>query len=486
MKKIWKRIGLTSLTLLLVLAFVLDASAHQRRRGTGRQRQGLGPNAQTFELEEFSPQEEQLTRQLSALRYGQYADTIDEPDPQVKAYPKLKSEKPVYGFITLDQGLFSSTRPGATFCFVVDESEGTGKGYDRFYFDLNNDFDLSNDQPLKPAPSLNTKQGRSVVASLVQNVVEIVRPQNIRRPSEVTFEALTLTLSSGRGGRGSRGGTAEIKLIPKFTRYNDRIVNVSFVPDTARHGKIKIGDKELDVVLARSPYITSRLNSPNTGLYIGTDYEIYSVLGKMRNIDGKLYRFSASRDGGQLMVAPYEGEYGLLQVGSGAGELKDAKFDGGILISRRNLIDLDDCPTDGNKIKVPVGDYRPMSLDMVSEKLGTSFYQEDTDAEDSFNLQITADRPFIFDFSHSLKVVFDSPEEMAPLKPGDQLRVSAMMHVPDLNFKMMGLDDRTKQTKTGVVRPDGTEYIRYASLDPDVKITNASGKVVAEGKMPFG
>jgi len=127
-----------------------------------------------------------------------------------------------------------------------------------------------------------------------------------------------------------------------------------------------------------------------------------------------------------------------------------------------------------------------MSLEFTSDTLGAYFDQTDRDADAPYSLKITADKPHIFDFSHKLKVVFAGPDDMAQLKPGARLSVSAMMNIPDLNMQMMGLDDRTKQTKTGITMSDGEEYIRYASLDPIIKITNASGKVVAEGKMPFG
>ncbi|MCP4708270.1 MAG: hypothetical protein GY869_06575 [Planctomycetes bacterium] len=478
------------IALLLVFAFICDASARQRQRG-GRQRQTLGPNAQTFDLEEFSPQGDESTKEIYALRYGQYAPTSNEPDEKVKAYPKLKSEKPVYGSFTLDDGFFPSNRPGATFCFVVDESQGTGKGYDRFYLDLNNDFDLTNDKPVKPTeipePPKQTASGGNVIAATRIVSSDEAASLQIIRPTDITFETLTITLTSSRSGRGSRDATpTEIKLIPEFTSYGDDFTNVSLIPATARRGKIKIGDQELNVYLARSPYITSSFNNPNTGLYFGADYDYLGVLGKIRKINGKLYQFSASRDGSRLIVAPYEGEYGIFQIGNIAGKLKNAKFDEGQLISRRTLIDLKDCPTDGDKIKIPIGNYSPMSLNFVSDILGTNFSQANPDADAAFNLNITADKPFTFDFSHKLKIVFDSPDNMHQLKPGENLSVSAMMNIPDLNMQMMGLDDRTKPTKTGITFADGTEYIRYASLDPDVKITNASGKVVAEGKMPFG
>ena len=472
------------IVLLLVLAFLCDASAQQPQRGD-RQRQNLGPNAQTFPLEEFSIQNDESTNKIYALRYGQYAPTSNKPDEKVKAYPELKSDKPVYGSFTLDEGVFPSNPLGPTYCFVIDESQGPGTGYDRFYLDLKNDFDLTNDRPAQPVPSSTPKRNSSLISSLVQNVVEAVRPQNIQRPTEITFETLTITLAASRAGRAAT--PTEIKLIPRFMRYNDDVTNVSFVPAAARRGKIKIGPTEFDVYLARSPNITTSFNNPNTGLYLGEDYEMYGVLGKIRKIEGQLYLFSAARDGSQLIVAPYEGEYGALQIGNIAEQLKNAKFAGGQLLTRSALIDLKDCPADGDKIKIPVGDYAPMSLEFVSDTLGTSFSQADPDADAPYSLKITADKPYIFDFSHKPKVVFAEPDDLAQLKPGEQLSVSALMHVPDLNLQMMGLDDRTQPMKTGIILSDGAEYIRYPSLDhPIIKITNAAGKVVAQGAMPFG
>ncbi|KPK75770.1 MAG: hypothetical protein AMJ79_09795 [Phycisphaerae bacterium SM23_30] len=498
MKTLLKAAGLAGLCFLVVFGHEMPgrAGADQQRR-RARAREQVTTNVEIFELEEFSVLQGEPARGSSYWRRGQLADeTGDQPHAKVKAYPRLKSAKPVYGLVSFNKGPIKSNRILEPYYFVLDEAEGTGKGYDRFYFDLNHDFDLSNDQAIKATNSPVDKGRPDVGAGQIVTLVEIkttnsageqaaaTRAAPLRR-TEVTFESFTLKMSYGRRGR-----EVEFKLIPKLSRYGERPPSINFTSAVGRRGTIKLGEQEMEVVLAQSPYITGAFNNPNTGLFMGSRYESYAVLGKMRFIDGKIYTFGASSDGRQLRVSPYEGEFGLLQVGQAAGELKGAKFTGGVLLSRSNIIDLKDCLRQGNDVKLPVGDYRPLSLEVESEKLGTAFSQAATDDEeaedDILTLPIRADQPYAFDFTHQLQVQFEDPPEDQAMKRGDRLRVTAMIHVRGLNLKLMGLDDRTQKTDTGLKRADGTAYIRYASLDPEVKITSASGKMVAEGKMPFG
>src|ERR1019366_6679086 len=71
------------------------------------------------------------------------------PFTQIKAYPAFASKKPIYGSIHLCQ---NRKRPdsGQITYYAVDESQGTGKGYDRLYFDANGDLDLRNDPVVRP------------------------------------------------------------------------------------------------------------------------------------------------------------------------------------------------------------------------------------------------------------------------------------------------------------------------------------------------
>src|ERR1019366_10339698 len=100
---------------------------------------------ETFKLREVSAFEH---GQDDFLR-GQPGICQDIPFTQIKAYPAFASKKPIYGSIHLCQ---NRKRPdsGQITYFAVDESEGTGKGYDRLYFDANGDLDLRNDPVVQP------------------------------------------------------------------------------------------------------------------------------------------------------------------------------------------------------------------------------------------------------------------------------------------------------------------------------------------------
>jgi len=127
---------LFSIVLVLGIHSLIFAETGIQLRASMDHQQGSS-NVQVFDMEEFSVFDEQLPAKYKYLRGGQYANQVgDEPDPNVKVYPKLKSGKPIYGTVTFNHGLYYSNQFGTDYCFVLDESGGTSTGYDLFYFDL--------------------------------------------------------------------------------------------------------------------------------------------------------------------------------------------------------------------------------------------------------------------------------------------------------------------------------------------------------------
>ena len=108
-------------------------------------------SGETFKLREVSAFEH---GQNDFLR-GQPAICQDIPFAQVKAYPAFVSKKPIYGSIHFNQDR-KQPNSGQIVYFAVDESQGTGKGYDRLYFDANGDLDLRND-PVVAAASASSR-----------------------------------------------------------------------------------------------------------------------------------------------------------------------------------------------------------------------------------------------------------------------------------------------------------------------------------------
>ena len=77
-------------------------------------------------------------------------------------------------------------------------------------------------------------------------------------------------------------------------------------------------------------------------------------------------------------------------------------------------------------------------------------------------------------------------EGLRGLEPGRQVQIKAVIVDSATNLMLAGLEDTTRKVGEPLKLPDGSEYQRYESLDPVIKVANAAGETVAEGKMPFG
>ena len=146
------------------------------------------------------------------------------------------------------------------------------------------------------------------------------------------------------------------------------------------------------------------------------------------------------------------------------------------------------------KFSLPVGDYQPLILNVDYGDLQVSLRNDYTRvvAPGSASLgkiEIRKDKPYVLDFSTKPEVFFQAPSQEKTFKPGDAIRLAAMMRIPERGFLIGGLDDMSK--KVGEIRYGGEDgklvtAPRYASLEPTVVITDSAGKKVAEGTMPFG
>ena len=125
---------------------------------------------------------------------GQTGLCQDKPFAEVKRYPACVSKKPVYGSVRFAAD-YGQTNGGMLFYFAMDESQGTGKGYDRLYFDLNRDLDLRNDPVVMPQRHPPDR------ASL--------RYSSIKQ--QVIFDLLTINFDFGPAG------TRPVQIMPRLT-----------------------------------------------------------------------------------------------------------------------------------------------------------------------------------------------------------------------------------------------------------------------------
>jgi hypothetical protein len=443
--------------------------------------------AVTYKLKEVSAFE-----QGSEFTRGQMAPSQDKPYAEVKNYPVLKSTKPIYGSVRFgaQRGKKDS---GWVYYFIIDESGGTGKGYDRLIMDRNRDLDLRNDTELKP-------DGAAPDGARMQW-------SNIRE--QVVFEPVELEFDCGAAG------LRKVPLLPRLvvSKYStkegreEEYKQISLIRTRAYVGDIKVGAKEFQAVLGNDYAIDGRLDVPGTALLLRTKGQNHNEpfrwwggdrLSAIHKVDGKFYRFAATPLGDQLTVSAYDGEVGKLELGPGKRKLDKCSIQGSFEAADYAVPvggeSKDGWFSDASSCQLPVGDYSPnyVTVNYGILRVNISFnYHSDGkprergDRERVYGIHIRKDQSYIWDFSNAPEVMFASPAKDKKLKRGETLEVSAVLTDPKLDFMIRGLDDTArKQTKN----PDGTPlgYERNLSLDPKVLITRMNGEKVAEGVMPFG
>jgi hypothetical protein len=194
-----------------------EAANNGQSKNTHNERQ---PKQLEFDLGEFSvfQIEEQLR---SDFVRGVIAQCREKPDG-AKAYPAFKSGKPLYGSVRfygppadahLERGYFA-----------IDESGGTGQGYDRLYFDHNCDLDLMNDTPLKADPQ--PPSGALLKYSSIEQ--------------QLCFDKLSITFDFGPDVR------HPIEIMPRLMIFDSgQQPMVYFVATKVRKGEINIEGAEI-------------------------------------------------------------------------------------------------------------------------------------------------------------------------------------------------------------------------------------------------
>jgi len=430
------------------------------------------------------------------LLYGRRTDCMTAPDARVKAYPPLKSGKPLYGKAMLGMA------PGQEFYFVIDESGGTGKGYDLLYLDLNRDLDLSNEKPL----------------AVVDQPKPDIPPQGAGDFKSTWFEVLSIPWDFGPGI-----GVRPLELQTRLLTWQEGSSSLALIATKARRGRISVGSRTYQAVLGQIDpglrydlFCTALYLERVGGVGLNEPPEPYGDmlhegLDQMRPVDGKWYSFTTTPTGDRLTVKEYQGDVGVLAVGKGS-----RKIDGpvgmtgrlyggghGVVVPVGNFsaplspADLKDPTKDYRLVErmtLPVGDYFPTPLTMrmgrlrlyiSSNKYGPNVTVRQPPVR---GIKIRKDQPFVLDFTNPPAVLLGSSGKDARLKPGEELSIQAVLIDPVLHVMIRRLEDVSRTVKQELWIGGGGSHTseQPLSLAPTVVITNAAGKPVAEGVMPFG
>jgi len=274
--------------LLLLLITIIGAgiSLGQTTRPASVPTTDLWKHVKTFDLTEISVLAVDAAK--AELPSGTYAQPSRKPDEAVRRYPALRSRKPLFGKFTLridSQGPQQKQRHR----FVIDESAGTGTGYDRMYLDVNGDLDLTNDEAL---PVLADPPNPAMSGWLGIEKVVCFRPVVLSAEDEV--------------GAGKRS----VEVMPRLVVLRGRPDFVSFLPTKARMGTIQVGSRTYLAILGHRTTIYSSyedaclfLIDPRTGRRQKCTGP--SSIMSTRCVDGVHYGFSTTPEGDKLTVRRY-------------------------------------------------------------------------------------------------------------------------------------------------------------------------------------
>jgi hypothetical protein len=401
-------------------------------------------------------------------------------------YPVLKSEKPLYGSIDFAGRTAESHTPGR-YHFALDESAGTGQGYDRLYFDHNCDLDLTNDTPLTSLQ--NPPKGTLLSYPSIEQYV--------------CFESFDIASDFGPGRR-------TIEIMPRLTISQGGYSELCLVATKVRKGQIDIGGAGYYALLGYTYSVGGPFDQPGRAFYLipkisTQDYPRWpgaNQLRAMHKIGGTYYHFSATPAGDKLFVRPYDGDFGTFEVGAGGRDMYPETTVQGSLCSEDMVVAVGGelkhgRLTSAKSCRLPVGDYLPGTLKITFGLLRITIsrnYRSDGKIRDwsespiFYGIKIRKDKPFVLNFSNKPEMMFVSPAKGHRVKPGGQLRIEAFLIDPQLDIIIRYLEDTTRKQKKEYVTSGGQKrtYKYVMSLEPKVLITRANGEKVADGVMPFG
>ncbi len=471
---------LSSLVLLCLLLIVITFACKEKTEEAGNEEQTRPLEFNLGEVSVFD-----VGEIFQDFLRGQSTFCNRRPHRPIK-YPAFKSQKPLYGSIDFAERSAESHTPGR-YNFAIDESAGTGKGYDRLYLDLNCDLDLTNDTPL--ASLQNPPKWTLLGYSSVEQ--------------EVCFDSFEITFDFGPGLRA-------IEIMPRLTIRQGGYSELYFVATKVRKGHINIGGAGYYALLGYTYSVGGPFDQPGTAFYLipkisTQDYPRWpgaNQLRAMHKIGGTYYRFSATPAGDKLFVLPYVGEFGTFEVGAGGRDIYPEMTVKGSLCSEDMVVAVGGELEHGRlksikSCRLPVGDYLPGTLTITFGLLRITIsrnYHSDGKLRDRsespifYGIKIRKDKPFVLDFSNKPEMMFVSPAKGHRVKLGGQLRVEADLIDPKLDIIIRRLEDTTRKQKKEYVTSNGQKRTskQVMSLEPKVLITRADGEKVAEGVMPFG
>ncbi len=347
-----------------------------------------------------------------------------QPDPNIQ-YPSFQSACPLFGSVCMDQKMDEPS----LYAFVLDESGGTGAGYDRLIIDLDHDCNLIHE------PFLNT---------LKKSPFE---GRDYGWTNDTYFQFVTLSRAAGDDGEFYSMEFAP-RFFPRLLPPDlDSSRTLELIPTSFRKARIEIAGQPVDVFMVNSDPMGTRWDRPWTQLSLSNVFS-YGWCGDrlfaLRCVGGRDWRFSTTPQGDKLIAEPYTGGYGQFKLESGGRLIFDLKMEG--TLSNKELA-VPICNINKgsqNSYHVPVGDYRitnlsldygSMHMDLLPYPHASKELYEPQGGTLQYGLNISKDKPCVLDFSNPPEIRFVSPRMETCVHPGKTIEVQALLVDPQLGFK---------------------------------------------------
>jgi len=371
--------------------------------------------------------------------------------------PRCASSRPVYFEVKLGPSQKAYT-------MVLDESQGTGRGYDRLYVDADGNRDLRDEKPVEGTVRASRSYTRSQF-----NAAEV----RVRYGGE----DLPWTFSAYCYSYQSRGG------VPTSLQVSSAAYCEGTVEVGGKQVKLAVVDGDSNGCFNNYYAMPRGARSTRGRLYASGDwilvdansdgrYDVDSMgleafgCGRHLLVDGECYEVKISSCGRRLSVEPAKARCGLLSRRGGG------TFSAAFLTRSYGMLTV---RSTGEPVKVPAGTYKLYACSFeAKDDAGTVWRATGQGGSSGQLIRVVAGKATTARFGPPLKIgvsasVYPSGS-VGSLRPGRTLRLS-------LEIKGQageGYSGRSV-TKSG------------GRLDkPKVKITGRGGKVVATGSFEYG
>lgn len=341
----------------------------------------------------------------------------------ISKMPVTRSKKPLFFGARID----GAGKEG-TLCIVMDESGGTGKGYDTAFVDVNRNFDLSDDTPV----SWSTGRGRSaspwITIQAHQGQLDGEHTNNPMQIRLMSYDIKGQDMSIQKKGAwtcvvGCNKGDVQFALADMNGNgiYGERTKPA----DAKSPGCPQPGDYAF----------VDAIGMGKTFIYPSGPASLQ--LNEAVKLGTRFYKIDANAIGNKVTIAPYDGPMGKLLVQVSNVNGKKAAVTSMSISGNVGTYSFDDCK---GPIAIPDGSYKVDGCNIVlaaknkTLQLGCSL---------SSPAKVETDKQSIVSIGGPLKLAINPDKKVWYLKPGSSADVSWDIRIgSNITVQSLGSSDR--------------------------------------------